>query len=224
MTHIQSAALAVLFALSGSASAVTLVSWDLVGTPGNQASTPGVAGSGLSGMNLTRGAGLAATAAGGSFSSSGWGGQATDYYSFGFSVDAGFTVDLASLYLGTRSSGTGPGVMGLFWSGDSFVAPLTSFTQVNTAFLNSVVDLSALPVLSGDVEFRLVQIGTASANGGVTTASGGTFRVTPYFVQANFDRNLQFTGQVAVIPEPGSLALLLAGLGVVGFVASRRRG
>ena len=31
-----------------------------------------------------------------------------------------------------------------------------------------------------------------------------------------------FTGNVAAIPEPGSYALMLAGLGVVAFVARRR--
>jgi hypothetical protein len=170
---------------------------------------------------LARGAGLNATAAANSFSSAGWNGAATDYYSFGFSLDADFFADLDSLYIGTRSSNTGPGTLGLYWSGDGFSTALTTLSQPGSGFLNSIVDLSALPDLTGDVEFRLVQIGTTSANGG-TTSNTGTFRVTGYFENASFDRNLQFTGTVSVIPEPGTVALLLAGLATVGFVARRR--
>ena len=65
-------------------------------------------------------------------------------------------------------------------------------------------------------EFRVAQIGNSSAGGGVT-GSTGTFRLTAYFVGGQFDRNLQFTGNV--IPTPGSLALM--GLG--GLLAARRR-
>jgi hypothetical protein len=216
------AALTLSLGLAGAASATTVVEWDLQGTPGNQVTTAGAAGqAGVSALDLARGAGLSATAAANAFSSAGWTGQATDFYSFGFSVADGFFAQLDALYIGTRSSGTGPGTLGLYWSGDTFAAPLTTFTQSGTAFLNSVVDLSALPALTGTVEFRLVQIGTGSAGGG-TTSAAGTFRTTGYFEGGNFDRNMQFTGTVSAIPEPGTWALLLAGVATVGFVARRR--
>jgi hypothetical protein len=222
MTPFQTTALAFALALSGTAGATTIVEWDVQGAPGNQAVTTGVAGqAGVQAVDLARGAGLTSTAAANSFSSAGWTSEATDYYSFGFSIEAGFIADLESLYIGTRSSNTGPGSLGLYWSGDGYTTALTTFTQTGTAFLNSIVDLSALPDVTGAVEFRLVQIGTTSANGG-TTASGGTFRTTGYFDAVGFDRNMQITGAVTAVPEPGTIALLLAGLATVGFVARRR--
>ncbi|GMV24457.1 MAG: hypothetical protein AMXMBFR58_04880 [Phycisphaerae bacterium] len=215
--------LAALALVAGSATAATVSQWDLTGAPGDQAFTAGTAAANVSATNITRGAGLGVSAAGNSFSSLGWTQQATDYISFGFSVDAGYQVNLENLYIGTRSSGTGPGTLGLYSSLDGFTAPLTTFVQVGTnggagtGFVNSVVDLSALPNISGTIEFRVIQIGTQAANGGATTSANGTFRLTAYFVNATFDRNLQFTGEV--IPAPASIALV----GLAGLVAGRRR-
>ncbi|MFO0833566.1 MAG: MYXO-CTERM sorting domain-containing protein [Phycisphaerales bacterium] len=210
-------ALAVLAASAGVASAsVTVSQWDLTGAPGDQAFTAGSGITHVSATNLTRGTGLGVSAAGNSFSSLGWTQQTTDYFSWGFSVDAGYAVNLDKLYIGTRSSNTGPGLMGLYYSGDGFATAITTFAQVGTAFNNMAIDLSALPNVSGNVEFRVVQIGNVAANGG-TTSSSGTFRFTAYFINSTFDRNLQFTGDV--VPTPGAMALL--GLG--GLVAGRRR-
>lgn len=53
--------------------------------------------------------------------------------------------------------------------------------------------------------FQLIVNGTISGVGGGTAASySGTLNVTP-------------------VPEPGTYALMLAGLGAIGFIASRRR-
>ncbi|MCC6228623.1 MAG: hypothetical protein IT432_05285 [Phycisphaerales bacterium] len=211
-------ALAVLAASAGVASAtVTISQWDLLGAPGNQTFTAGSATANVSAMNLTRGTGLAASGASNSFSASGWTQQTTDYFSWGFTVDSGYQVNLDSLYIGTRSSGTGPGAIGLYYSGDNFSSVLHTFDQSPGGnFVNSIIDLSALPNLSGTVEFRVAQIGSVAANGSGTLAAG-TFRFSAYFVNNTFDRNLQFTGDV--VPTPGAMALL--GLG--GLVAGRRR-
>jgi hypothetical protein len=214
---------AVALGLSAPAQAVTIVEWNLAGAPGNQASTPALtAAANVTGGDLARGAGLTGSAAGNSISASGWTGQPTDYFSLSFTVAAGYTVDLSSLFIGTRSSGTGPGTMGLFYSGDAYTTTLATFDQTpGSNFVNTIVDLSALPDLTGNVEFRVAQIGTASAGGG-STSSAGTFRIAGYFEAGSFVSNTAFTGTVAVVPEPGSLAMLMAGLAAVGFVARRR--
>lgn len=210
-------ALALVAGLTTAASAEVVTSYALFGTPGNQAfQAPGTVAANVAGLNLTRGPGLTATAANNSFSSSGWSTDASqDYYSFGFTVDAGFSVVLDNLWIGTRSSGTGPGFMGLFVSTDGFASSLFTFVQVGTAFTNSIVDLSGLGALTGTVEFRLAMLNDVSANGG-TVAGTGTFRVGDHFDGTNFSE-MRFEG--TVIPAPGALALL--GLG--GLVAGRRR-
>ena len=215
---------AALLVASGAAQATTIVEWDLLGAPGSQASTPASGeAANVTGSVLARGAALTGSAAGNSISASGWTGEATDYFSFGFAVESGYQVDLDDLYIGTRSSGTGPGTMGLFYSGDNFGAALTTFNQApGSNFVNSVIDLSALPDLTGNVEFRLLQVGTAAANGG-STGSAGTFRVTGYFAGGSFDRNTQLTGTVSAIPEPRTYLMMFAGLVMIGFMAARRK-
>lgn len=217
---IRTLALALVAGVAASAQAATISQWDLNGASGFQATQPGTGlAPDVTALAITRGAGLGTTSptgAANSFTSDGWTGQATDYISFGFSVASGKAVNLSSLYIGTRSSNTGPGTLGLFYSGDGFSSSLFTFTQSGTAFNNSIINLSSLTNLTGNVEFRIRQIGTNSANGG-TTASGGTFRLTAYFINTTFDRNMQFTG--TVIPTPGSVALV----GLAGLVAGRRR-
>ena len=101
------AALAALAASAGVASAsVTISQWDLLGAPCDQAFSAGTAVANVSAMNLTRGAGLGVSAAANSFSSLGWTQASDDYFSWGFTVDSGYAVDLDTLYLGTRSSNT----------------------------------------------------------------------------------------------------------------------
>ncbi|MBL8760450.1 MAG: PEP-CTERM sorting domain-containing protein [Phycisphaerae bacterium] len=210
--------LAALAASAGVASAaVTVSQWDLNGAAGDQAFTAGSGVANVTADNLTRGAGLTANTGGNSLNSAGWTQQATDYVSLGMTVAGGFGVDLKEFYFGARSSNSGPGLMGLYYSGDGFASPIASFVMPSgSVFINQVVDLSALPVLTGNVEFRFAQIGNVAANGGSTSASG-TWRITAYFVGGVFDRNLQFTGDV--VPTPGTIALL--GLG--GLMAGRRR-
>ena len=210
-------ALAAVAGLATVASAEVITSYTTFGQPGNQVFTaPNVQADNVTGMNLTRGPGLTATGANNSFSASGWStDQSQDYFSFGFTVADGYAVNLESLFIGTRSSNTGPGLLGLFVSTDGFSSNLFTFVQLpDNTFSNSAIDLSALQGLTGEVEFRIAVLENTSANGG-TIASSGTFRVGDYFDGSYSEMRFEGT----VVPTPGAIAML--GLG--GLVATRRR-
>jgi MYXO-CTERM domain-containing protein len=213
-------AIALVAGLASAASAEVITSWVNFGQPGDQASSPvGTTAANVTGIELTRGSGLGVSAANNSFSSNGWdqgdGDDEQDYFSFGFTVADGYSVNLDSFWVGARSSNTGPGFLGLFSSVDGFTTNLFTFTQSGTNFNNVVADLSSLDNLTGTVEFRVYALNEVSANGGIV-GSGGTFRFGDYFDGANFSE-MRFEG--TVVPAPGAMALI--GLG--GLVAARRR-
>jgi hypothetical protein len=206
--------------------AALISQWDMTGQPGTQVTQAAfTVAAGISNALLSRGAGIAATAAGNSFNSNGWTGQATDYVSFAFTIGTGLTLALDSFVLGTQSSATGPGTIGLFYSGDNFATALATVTQGSAILSNNSFVLSSLPALAaGVVEFRLAQIGTLAPNG-TTTAAGGTFRIADF--AAGGDQNVTFNGTlsnaaVSAVPLPPALLLLGAGLSAFGVVGRRR--
>lgn len=151
--------------------------------------------------------------------------RATDYLSFGFTVASGFSVNLSSLQIGTRSEGGAPGVLALRSSVDGFGSNHFVFDQAATndsewgqdaGFIFSVIDLSALTNLTGAVELRIYQAGDSAANGGVQDPATH-FRLGNYFLNGVDQGDMSFSG--TVIPAPGAIALL--GLG--GLVGARRR-
>ncbi len=213
----KTAAIVAAVAFAGAANATVITSYTLFQEPGDQAFTPATtSAANVSGLDLTRSANLNPTAAGNSISASGWTPDSTSYFSFGFSVDAGFVVNLDELIIATRSSNTGPGELGLFYSGDNFSTNLHTFSQSGTSFLNSTIDLSALTNLDGTVEFRISPIADIRANGDPNISPNGTFRISEFFDGNDFFP-VQFTGEV--VPAPASAALL----GLAGLVAARRR-
>jgi uncharacterized protein (TIGR03382 family) len=212
-------AIALVAGLATAASAEVITSWANFGQPGDQPFSPvSVQADNITGLNLTRGPGLTGNAGGNSLNSAGWSSDASqDYLSFGFTVADGYTVDLDTLWFGTRSSGTGPGFLGIFVSTDGFSSSVYEFANVGTAFTNAIADMSALTGLTGTVEFRISALNDISAGGG-SIGSAGTFRVGDHFDGSVFSE-MRFEGSVNVIPAPGAMALL--GLG--GLVATRRR-
>jgi PEP-CTERM motif len=60
---------------------------------------------------------------------------------------------------------------------------------------------------------------------GLSAGAGNDYelRVGAWHTPTFANKTATWGGNVAVVPEPGTYALLLAGLGVVGFVAKRRR-
>lgn len=213
--------------LATSAHGELIAGWNLALCP-NGAQTYGAtaAAGGVTGMTMTRGAGLGvAFATQANFNARGWNQEATDYLSFGFTVANGSSVNLSSLQIGTRSEGGAPGVLALRSSVDGFGSDLFIFDQASTTsnewgpgagFIFSVIDLSAMANLTGTVEFRIYQVGNSAANGG-TPETNRHFRLTNYFWGGVDQGDMSFSG--TVVPAPGALALL--GLG--GLVGGRRR-
>jgi len=153
-----------------------------------------------------------------SFSSNTW--AVNDYYEFSFS-----TVAYKSLMLSfdQTSSGTGPRDFTLAYStnGASFTnfanyqvlqnsAPAWTGATYAPAY-NLTLNLSGVTALDNQtsVFVRLFNASSVSTSGG-TVGTGGTNRID------------NFTVTVTAVPEPGTYALLLAGLAVIGFVARRR--
>jgi len=224
--------LATLFGSGSFVQAALIVDWDLTGNAGTEATEPANSTSpNVTGVAITRGLGLTAlNGAGNGFNSEGWEGAAvaaasTEYFEFGFTVAAGYSVDLSQLKIATRSSGTGPGTVGLYTSLDSYASPLATFTQGNATFLNSLVDLSSLAPVTGTFLVRLIEIGNIDANPPGATAAGGTYRIAEYqgTVGGPFE-NVEFSGTLippaAAVPLPAGVLVFA---GVAGFAGLARR-
>jgi len=157
-----------------------------------------------------------------SFSSNNW--LVGDYVQFSFS-----TLGYSGLTLSfdQTSSGTGPRFFSVGYSldGSNFTNfqgyavlanaapnPPWSASTYNPIY-TQIATLNGLAVLDNQpsVYIRLFNMSTEAAGGG-TVASGGTSRID------------NFTAMATAVPEPGSVAMLLAGLAAVGFVARRNRG
>ena len=128
---------------------------------------------------------------------------------------------------------------------DTFTFTLSSGTLSNKGALNASI---SGPVAAGALNFTFADVfmGTAIGNGqnlgdftsyAVLGSFAGTM-FTPFTLGGAYDLILGFNDglrvdsdyddmviglRVTAVPEPESYALLLAGLGAVGFVASRRR-
>jgi Lamin Tail Domain/PEP-CTERM motif len=119
---------------------------------------------------------------------------------FGSSVPAGFTVGYYS--------GTGIGL-----SATSDAVNIFNASGVNQASVTFGASDSAAPYQTFD--------NAAGLTGAISTLS--SVGVNGAFVATNSSLEIGSPGSVAAVPEPDSYALLIAGLGFVGFASRKRK-
>lgn len=230
-------ALVLLVAPAPAAHAGLVARYDFAGKVGTEASVAAAAtGTGVTGVDLTRGAGLVAEHGlnsfnSRSFTSSSTGGTlaqavaAADYLQFGFATAAGKQTDLTGLAFTSRRSATGPTGFEVRYSTDGFstFAVLTSYSLSGTDNVRTTLDTSSvagLQDLTGTVLFRIYGYGSTNGNGTYRLGvDGGPTTSKP--------ANLELSGTVAsvvtttAVPGPGVLAIGLAG--AAGLAVVRRR-
>lgn len=199
-----------------------IAEWDTTGMAGTEASLAGTAMASHIGVgNLTRGAGLAGNTGANSMNTKGWNGtNSDDYLEFTLTVDSGFKATLGDLWIGTRSSSTGPGNMGFYSSIDNYASAFYTMAQ-DGVYKNEAIDLGFLGPITGSFSIRLYEYGDTAVNGGIT-ASTGTFRVTDYYEGSAY--NIGISGTVAPISAvPVPAAAWLLGSGLLGLIGLKRK-
>jgi hypothetical protein len=225
-------AVAAIAAAAVPAHADTIVGWTFEGASAPTSSTTswtGIASSigtgSASGVHATASAFSTPVGNGSAASVSATNWAVGDYWQFSFST-VGYTG--LSITFDQAGSNTGPRDFAFAYSVNG--GAYTTFSTYSVAagsFSNTgnaagvqnptfavTMDLSSIAALNNvsNVSVRLIDNGTASINGG-TVGSGGTGRVDNFLV----------SGTVAAVPEPETYALMMAGLGIVGFIAKRRK-
>lgn len=211
------AAIAIAAAIASSCHA-TLVEWDgLAGAsqPANNLVT------GVTGLPLTRGAGIS-SASGGNFNSNGFSAStladailSDEYLSFGATADAGFALDFSTIEVELDRSGTGPDTVYLLSSADSFTSPISS-EAIRDPGAVLTFDLSSLDTAEGTTEFRFYYSGASSASGTSDIEDdilGGLSGAT----------GLRLSGLVvAAVPEPTAALFGSLLAGALGLTIARR--
>lgn len=144
-----------------------LATWNLSAEAGSQTMTAGsTTVTGVVAGALTRASGLTATSGAGSINSSGWATSAardtTKYYAFSITPPSGCAVDLTSLAIDTKSSGSGPASVSLATSADNFAASTAVTANMATTVTVTATSTTAL-------EIRVY--------GYAATAASGTMRI-----------------------------------------------
>jgi len=202
--------------------------WNTSGMAGTEASLMGTGTAHISAVELTRGAGLAGNTGANSMNTKGWDAtNSNDYLQFSLTVESGYTVTLGDLWIGTKSSGTGPGTMGFYSSADNYVNAFHTVIQDGTNYYNETIDLSFLGPVSGSFAIRLYEVGNTQADGSGDTSSTGTFRVTDYTDTSGSSyiyHNIGISGSVAPVSSvPVPAAAWLLGTGFLGLIGLKRK-
>jgi hypothetical protein len=195
--------------LASQAGAATIVAYDGANSPTTAAASEWLAG--VTPLDLSRGAGLGA-GSGGTFNSSGWTDEATDYVEWGWSASQ--PIDLTDLDLRYDRSASGPAVVDIQLSvnGGAFTSIFNdpSVDEAGEDVLD--IDLTAYTGVTSAM-FRLFGTGASSGT--------GTFDLEP-LTGVTPAAAIMVAGLAAPVPEPSTQSLaLLAGLGLL--IAGRRR-
>ena len=184
-----------------------LAAWDNNGQTGNQdytaTITPGSAH--IAADNMVRSSGAGENISD-SFSSKGFN-NPNNFVQFGFSVASGYTAHLGELWIGTKSSATGPKSIGVFTSADNYTTAIATIIEDGANPLYSKISLDGLGPVTGTFNIRLKPTDI--------TAENGTFSVINYVASDN--------NYPLAIPTPIPAAAGLFGSGLFGLFGYRRK-
>ncbi len=163
--------------------------------------------------SMSRGTGLTATSTGAdTFVGVSWTTSASidanDYFQFSITPSGGYSMNLTSLSLSERRSGTGIRTWEIRSSVDNYASALGTFSvpdDTNTRTGQSVTLSSGFSSLTTATTFRIY--------GYSAEAAGGTWRID----------DVVLNGSISAIPEPSTYAAIFGALALVGTVWHRRR-
>jgi hypothetical protein len=196
-----------------------LATWELSASAGSQVSSPTTTTNvNINPGILQRGAGVVASAAGGSISSNMWFNTAAattlaqaitnnEYYEFTLPIKACASADITNIQIVLRASGTGPANATLRSSLDGYTADLGTVVVPTTAQPPFTFTVGATNA-TGTVTFRLY--GWGGAAGGGTPSTGGTMRIGTSAVAA--DNDLIINGTTTAFTPPSSAAITGSGI------------
>ncbi len=192
-----------------------LVSFEFATIAGNEASVNATlyASNVTNTTSITRGSGLTAAANGDRFNATAWSTgalDATDYFAFTVTPDAGYQISFTSIDINHQRSSTGPVSFALRSSVDTYASDLGSVVTISdVATIQSSTFTFGLNNITTATEFRIYGYTAESAAGswGIGDFTGN---------------DLIVNGSVTAVPEPSTYAAIIGGL-VLGVAVWRRR-
>lgn len=154
-------------------SGAILANYSFSGQPGTQVTTPFTTiASNVTASSISRGSGIAATAAGDSMNSNSFNTPTIDltaYYEVSVSPASGYSLNLDSLRYGNRRSNTGPSTVEVRSSLDNYASTVATYALPISVSPQTISLGSAFDLLTSQVTFRIY--------GYVSSNAAGTFRL-----------------------------------------------
>ena len=137
------------------------------------------------------------------------------------------------LIISSASADFGTGDVAIL-SGNLMFTGASASLQISTGVLNAIADTATLS-LAGGGAFGVADDGYASLQGGINEVVGGltlggvpqpfgTYGSSTSGATFTNDEYFSGTGIITVVPEPGTAALVIGGLGSLLGMQRRRRG